>query len=235
MGEGKGLSFKWFDFLYGWFIFRIIMDSLGILINFGQIKSYETMYGSLYGINELVYWIIFSTIVSVVLKLIAVLTKHKESGYAAINIVLIWDIISWFIWGLQYDLFGAIFAPLLASAFIVPTFFYLKKRKFIYGITNDSNAQGIVDSSPKKCEMCDKEVQNLVYAKIVDNLGTRYRNLCADCVEKYHAKAIEKKKEVNIKSDIETAVQEIKFCRKCGEKLIDSSKFCRKCGTEILR
>ena len=24
------------------------------------------------------------------------------------------------------------------------------------------------------------------------------------------------------------------FCRKCGEKLIDSSKFCGKCGTEII-
>lgn len=26
----------------------------------------------------------------------------------------------------------------------------------------------------------------------------------------------------------------IKFCRKCGEKLIDNSQFCRKCGTEIV-
>ena len=27
---------------------------------------------------------------------------------------------------------------------------------------------------------------------------------------------------------------QIRFCRKCGEKLIDSSRFCRKCGTEIV-
>lgn len=26
----------------------------------------------------------------------------------------------------------------------------------------------------------------------------------------------------------------IRFCRKCGEKLIDNSRFCRKCGTEII-
>lgn len=25
-----------------------------------------------------------------------------------------------------------------------------------------------------------------------------------------------------------------RFCRKCGEKLIDGSKFCRKCGTEVV-
>jgi hypothetical protein len=26
----------------------------------------------------------------------------------------------------------------------------------------------------------------------------------------------------------------IRFCRKCGEKLIDGSKFCRKCGTAVV-
>ncbi len=26
----------------------------------------------------------------------------------------------------------------------------------------------------------------------------------------------------------------VKYCRKCGEQLIDGSKFCRKCGTEIV-
>ena len=26
----------------------------------------------------------------------------------------------------------------------------------------------------------------------------------------------------------------IRFCRKCGEELIDNSKFCRKCGTEVV-
>ena len=30
-----------------------------------------------------------------------------------------------------------------------------------------------------------------------------------------------------------TVEEQIMFCRKCGEKLIDSSKFCRKCGTEV--
>lgn len=26
----------------------------------------------------------------------------------------------------------------------------------------------------------------------------------------------------------------IRFCRKCGEKLIDESRFCRKCGTQVV-
>lgn len=28
-------------------------------------------------------------------------------------------------------------------------------------------------------------------------------------------------------------IPQIRFCRKCGEALIDSSKYCRKCGTKI--
>lgn len=27
----------------------------------------------------------------------------------------------------------------------------------------------------------------------------------------------------------------VRFCRKCGEKLIDNSQFCRKCGTEVVK
>lgn len=225
MGEGKGLGFKWFNFLYGWFVFRMIMDSLGALSSFGQIKNYESIYGSLYGINELLYWIIFCTIVSAILKLIAVLTKHKKSGYAAINIVLIWDLIYWFVWGFQYEWFGAILAPLLVSTFIIPTFFYLRKRKFAYGISNDISVQKTEVTLPKKCEMCGQEGCDLFYSKIVDDLGIRYRNLCANCVEKYHAEIIENE----INSD------KIAFCRKCGNKLLINSEFCSKCGTEVIK
>jgi len=34
--------------------------------------------------------------------------------------------------------------------------------------------------------------------------------------------------------ELPQTTDKIFFCRKCGEKLIDSSKFCRKCGTEIV-
>lgn len=32
-----------------------------------------------------------------------------------------------------------------------------------------------------------------------------------------------------------TTSHQIRFCRKCGEQLIDNSLFCRTCGTEILK
>lgn len=30
-------------------------------------------------------------------------------------------------------------------------------------------------------------------------------------------------------------INDIRFCRKCGEKLLDRSQFCSKCGTEIVK
>ena len=39
---------------------------------------------------------------------------------------------------------------------------------------------------------------------------------------------------VNQNEDLTVDTGRIRFCRKCGEKLIDNSRFCRKCGTEIV-
>ena len=38
---------------------------------------------------------------------------------------------------------------------------------------------------------------------------------------------------VSLSEDFSAIAGEIRFCRKCGERLLDSSNFCRKCGTEI--
>lgn len=38
-----------------------------------------------------------------------------------------------------------------------------------------------------KCQMCGRENVMIRSAKIVDNLGTRYRDICVDCFEKYNA------------------------------------------------
>ena len=40
----------------------------------------------------------------------------------------------------------------------------------------------------KKCELCDKQTDHLTYCEIKDDLGTRYRNICDECVLKYGAK-----------------------------------------------
>ncbi len=40
----------------------------------------------------------------------------------------------------------------------------------------------------KKCELCDKETDHLSYCEIKDEYGTRYRNICDECVLKHGAK-----------------------------------------------
>lgn len=37
-----------------------------------------------------------------------------------------------------------------------------------------------------------------------------------------------------LSKEIPTATEQIRFCRKCGNELLDNSKFCSKCGTEII-
>lgn len=43
------------------------------------------------------------------------------------------------------------------------------------------------------CELCDKKDVDVVNCKIVDSQGTRYRNLCVECMAKTNAEPTEKK------------------------------------------
>lgn len=39
-----------------------------------------------------------------------------------------------------------------------------------------------------KCQMCDKDNVMISAAVIIDDMGTRYRNVCDECYEKYNCK-----------------------------------------------
>ncbi|MBQ7045063.1 MAG: zinc-ribbon domain-containing protein [Clostridia bacterium] len=43
------------------------------------------------------------------------------------------------------------------------------------------------------------------------------------------------KRYIYLKEDTIIDTNQVKFCRKCGEKLIDNSQVCQKCGTEIVK
>ena len=45
-----------------------------------------------------------------------------------------------------------------------------------------------------KCEMCGEGCDKITYAKIKDDMGTRYRNLCDSCMKEYNAVSIDEKK-----------------------------------------
>ena len=58
--------------------------------------------------------------------------------------------------------------------------------------------------------------------------------------DEYKAAKAEQKKvtqQQNIVIEEKAAVEDVnqvRFCRKCGEKLLNNSQFCRRCGTEII-
>ncbi|MBQ7896901.1 MAG: zinc ribbon domain-containing protein [Clostridia bacterium] len=62
------------------------------------------------------------------------------------------------------------------------------------------------------------------------------QTLCKKWDEHKEDKPKNKKKPVqNSQNTDNKAKNQILFCRKCGEPLIDNSQFCRKCGAEIVK
>ena len=61
------------------------------------------------------------------------------------------------------------------------------------------------------------------------------RTLCKKWDEHKENKAFEKRASNGAAQAATNAEEQIRFCRKCGEKLIDNSQFCRKCGTKIVK
>ena len=45
----------------------------------------------------------------------------------------------------------------------------------------------IEQPSGEQCQLCGKYFEHLSYCKITDDMGTRYRNICDDCIQKHNA------------------------------------------------
>ena len=45
----------------------------------------------------------------------------------------------------------------------------------------------IEQPSGEQCQLCGKYFEHLSYCKITDEMGTRYRNICDDCIQKHNA------------------------------------------------
>lgn len=61
------------------------------------------------------------------------------------------------------------------------------------------------------------------------------KKLCSKWDEHKENKAMRKAASAPKPQPTATNVDQVRFCRKCGEKLIDNSQFCRKCGTEVIK
>ena len=66
------------------------------------------------------------------------------------------------------------------------------------------------------------------------------KKLCSKWDEHKEAKEMRKQAVSSTNAPVQTTqpaatntAEQVRFCRKCGEKLIDNSQFCRKCGTKV--
>ncbi len=61
------------------------------------------------------------------------------------------------------------------------------------------------------------------------------KKLCDKWDEHKDTKEIMKKILENTHSNASETIDQVCFCRRCGEKLIEDSKFCGKCGTQVIK
>jgi glycosyltransferase involved in cell wall biosynthesis/ribosomal protein L40E len=85
-------------------------------------------------------------------------------------------------------------------------------------------------------EMCCADLE-LMGTKATAYLKENYSvQHSADIIldEYMHARKVVTEEPVIATAEKNVEADQILFCRKCGEKLIDGSRFCRKCGTEVV-
>ena len=70
------------------------------------------------------------------------------------------------------------------------------------------------------------------YAK-EDQITRAYADILLDEYKNIPKPAVKQPVSVN-ETETRQPADSVRFCRKCGEKLIEGSKFCRKCGTEVV-
>lgn len=122
--------------------------------------------------------------------------------------------VQWYI-NNMLDINGALVTGVIILLFLYFVWYRLNMKYFIKridGMTNDylpDNPNHVTE-----CRSCGYRDKNLI-------------NVCPKCGQ-YAKQYVYLNEEPIVDTD------KIRFCRKCGEKLIDNSRFCRKCGTEIV-
>ena len=150
---------------------------------------FDNIGGKIKTLASVIVWlgIIGSVIIGIILMATA-----EELFFVGIIIAIVGSISSWI--G-SFLLYG--FGELVENSAIIAqkSNMNLPKSK----VFNTVSHEGIVNQTTQnkteslhkrngKCQMCDKENVMITTAVIVDDLGTRYRNVCDDCFEKYNCK-----------------------------------------------
>ena len=150
---------------------------------------FDNIGGKIKTLASVITWlgIVGSVIIGIILMATA-----EELIFAGIIIAIVGSISSWI--G-SFLLYG--FGELVENSAIIAQKINvnLTKSKVSnavgYGGTFNQTTQNKTESLHKwkgKCQMCDKDNVMITAAVIVDDLGTRHRNVCDDCFEKYNCK-----------------------------------------------
>lgn len=213
----KPLGTKWFTF------YTKVRPCISCVTGFSLIIDF-IQYSDLYSSNG---WLIFLFLIQIVQPVLDIIVMIKSYGnyidfFRFVKGVLLFETISIPLSNAttQYILsrFNIYVALIVFAVMFVIAFFlwyrlnvkYFEKR--IYLFANDSPKDGF--SHITECHFCGYR----------DN---KFFDPCPIC-GKYAAEYVDS----NRKNTSE--LNKVRYCRKCGEKLIENSRFCRKCGTEIV-
>ena len=93
--------------------------------------------------------------------------------------------------------YWCIYFTLSIIAAIIILIRYLSTKDENTPVIEEAKVEETVDEKQGQylftCEMCDQGCDKITYAKIKDNMGIRYRNLCDECMKKYNAVPTPKK------------------------------------------
>lgn len=113
--------------------------------------------------------------------------------------------------------------------------FKISRRASNEGLTS---IQYIKDKVPtllfRECEdirQNEEELKAVLKRNVKDR---KISNVYADIIYDEYMKPKQKSGFINT-VEKKNKENEIRFCRKCGERLIDNSQFCCKCGTEVVK
>lgn len=213
----KQLGTKWFTFytkVRPWIACLMVFSVIGDFMRFSKVY---TSY----------WWLLLYLIASLAQPILSVIVAIKSSGdyiefVRFVKGVLLFETVSIsysqgvqqymnndFNFGFAFIGFTIMFV-ISFSIWFCPNVKYFEKRIPLF--TNDCPENDL--NRVLECKAC----------------GYRDKNSFNDCPRcgRYAKRYVYLNEEPTADTD------KIRFCRKCGEKLIDNSRFCRKCGTEIV-
>ena len=138
-------------------------------------------------IKELAQVFCWIGIIASLISGIVVISIDDDHALAGIMIIVIGALLSWIS---SFTLYG--FGELIDQTQEINKKLSGEPKKY-----SDTNSKGINQTVVKEekhynsekgtCELCEKQDVDLIKCKIVDNLGTRYRKICPDCMKSKNA------------------------------------------------